>query len=161
MSLAPAPIDGEPAAPPDRAEARDRLPAGNPERRVGVPDAGPVERVADDGDLVVADEHLVDERRADDAVPVERQVAERRRRHAAEQQRNGALVVPGLVFGDREASEDLVLRRRVPVDAPVALVGADRRQRFTDEIPGDAAAHGPVRQRVERGVGQDRRGRSG
>ena len=34
----------------------------------------------DDRDLVVADEHLVDERRSEDAVPVERQVAERRSR---------------------------------------------------------------------------------
>ncbi len=96
-------------AKPDRAEARDGLTSRDPERRVAVPDAGPVQRVGHGGDLVVPDEQLVDERRADDAVPVERQIAKRRGGHVAKEQRDCPLVVPRLVLGVREASEDLVV----------------------------------------------------
>ncbi len=69
---------GEPAAPVDRAQAGDRLPARDPEGRVGVADAAPVVQPVDVVDRVVADEDLVDQRRAEDVAPVGRQVAERR-----------------------------------------------------------------------------------
>ena len=53
--------DAAAAAPADRAESGDRLAARDPERRVGVADPRPVERVRDDRDLVVADEDFVDD----------------------------------------------------------------------------------------------------
>ena len=68
----------EPIAPPDRAQTGNRLTAGDPEGRIGIADPAPVECVPHDGDLVVAEQHLVDERRRDDSIPVEGQVAERR-----------------------------------------------------------------------------------
>src|SRR5205823_3687825 len=140
---------GESAAPADRAETGDRLTAGNAERRVRVPDSGPVQGVVHDVDSVVADEELVHERRAEHAVPVEREVTERRIAFETEEQRKRSLVVFLVVFRHRDAPEHLVLRRRVPVDADVALVGTDGGQRVADEVPADAAAYGAVGQRVE------------
>ena len=67
----------EPCTPSDRAEAGNRLTAGNPERAVRVPDAAPVERPGHDLYLVEADQGLVDERAAENTIPVERDVAER------------------------------------------------------------------------------------
>ena len=147
---------GQPAAPAYRAEARDRLAARDPEGGVAVTDSSPVQGVRDDGDPVVANQQFVDDRPADHAVPVDRQVAERRRCLVAQEQRRGALGVARLVLGEREASEDFVRRRGVPVDARVPLPRANRRQRLADIVAGDAA-HGPVRQRVRRVV-QDRKG---
>ena len=137
------------------AEAGNRLTAGNPERRVRVPDAAPVERPGHDRDLIEADQDLVDEGRIEDTIPVERDVAERRVGQAAEQQRRGPLVVARLVFGDRDASEHLVPGRGVPVDAHIALMGVRRRQRVADEIAADTAADGPIRERVERRVAEE------
>ena len=68
---------GEAATPTDRTEPRNRLTAADPEGRIGTADVRPVERSRDDRDLVVADQDLIDERRAENAVPVERDVAER------------------------------------------------------------------------------------
>src|SRR5207245_850123 len=65
-----------PGADLDRAEAGDGLTAADVERRVRVPDAGPVERLLYVRDLVEAEQHLVDESRAEDVAPVQSQVSE-------------------------------------------------------------------------------------
>jgi hypothetical protein len=126
-----------------------------PKLAFGVADAVPVERVVDDRDLVEADEQLVDERRLEHAVPVHGQVAEGCILQAAEEQRDRALVDPRLVLGKREPSEDLVVRRRAPVNPRVPLVRADRVQALAHEVAADAG-DAAVRQRVQRCVVEDR-----
>src|SRR6516165_10477947 len=81
----------QPAAQSNRAEAGDRLPACDSERSVRIADPGPVQRVAHDRDLVVARENLVDDRRAEDAVPVDGQIAERRALRPTKEQRKRTL----------------------------------------------------------------------
>jgi hypothetical protein len=155
VRVARAGADGsQTAAPSDRAEARYRLPTGNPERCVGVSDAGPVEGPAHNGDLVVPDEHFVDERGAEDAVPIDRHVAKRRIGEAAEEQWKRPFIVLGFVSCERNASKHFVVRRRAPVDAHVPLVRISRRQRVADEVAGDAA-HISIGKRIERGISQD------
>ena len=85
---------GEAAAPVDRAQARDRLPAGDPVGRVGVADAAPVVQRGDVVDRVVPDQDLVDQRGAEDVAPVDRQVAERGLGQAAGEEREGRLLRP-------------------------------------------------------------------
>src|SRR4029453_19543194 len=77
----------EAATPSDGAETGNGLTAADPEGGVRVANPGPVERLRHDRDLVVPDEHLVDDRRADDAVPVGGHVAKWRIREISEPQR--------------------------------------------------------------------------
>src|SRR5262249_11574352 len=104
----------ESPAPSDRTETVNRLASRDLEGGIRIPNAGPVQCVADDRYPVVPEQHFVDERRPDDAVPVESHVTERRGGHVAQEKWERALVVPRLVLGEREASKDLVLVRKAP-----------------------------------------------
>ena len=148
----------EPAAPSDRAEPVDRLPAGNPILGIGGADAGPVERLRSDGGTAVTDEQFVDHRRADHAVPAEADVVERLVVSRGEHERKRLSVPPVLIQGERIAAEELVVVRRAPVHAHVALMGAYRQQCFADIVPGQPPGHGAVRQRVVHHIVQDRAG---
>src|SRR5439155_5037701 len=137
-----------PGADLDRAEAGDGLTAGDVERRVRVPDAGPVERFLDVGDLVEADQHLVHERRAEDVAPVQSQVAKWPVLAQSQYEGKRVLVDLGIVFVEGEATEHLVVRGGVPVEPQVPLMGANSLVDLPHVIAGDAA-YGPVRKRVE------------
>ena len=89
----------EPRVQRELAEAGDRLTAGNSERRVRIPDAGPIERLRHNRDLVVSNDRFVDNRRAEDAIPIEGHVAERRVSQRPEQQWNRPLVVLLVIRG--------------------------------------------------------------
>ena len=140
---------------PIEAQARDRLAAGDAVLGVGVADAGPVEGVRDDRGLAVADQHLVDQRRPEHLAPVDADVVERLVVERRDLQRERVLVALVGVGREREAREQLVVRRGVPVEPQVALVRAGRELRLAHVVAGDTA-HVPVRQRVVRGVVQDR-----
>ncbi len=66
----------EPCVQRELAEPGNRLTAGDPERRVRVADAAPVERLGHDCDLVEPDQDFVDERGVENAIPVEGDIAE-------------------------------------------------------------------------------------
>ena len=59
---------------------------------------------------------------------------------------------------DREAAEDLVLVRRIPVHATIALVGADGGESFANEVTDDAAGHSAVRNGKQRGIAENASG---
>ena len=153
----PGPGRGQAAAEADRAQPGNRLPAGDPEGGVGVPDPGPVSRRPDDRDLIEPDQYFVDERGFHDPVPVDRHVAKRCVGLAAQQERHRPLARLGLVLGERKPPEHLVLGRGIPVNPEIALVGTVGGQRLAHVITGHARDR-PVRQRVQIRVVEQRGG---
>jgi len=71
-------------------------------------------------------------------VRVDGQVADGRLGPRREQEREGLLVRLGLQFGEREAEEELVAVRRVPVETEVTLMRAGGGEGVADVVVVDA-----------------------
>src|SRR5207249_12314642 len=82
------------------------------------------------------------------------EVAERAVLPEAQQEGKRVFVDLGIVLVEREAPEYLVVRRGVPVDSQVTLMGTHGLVHVAYVVSGDAA-DAAVRQRIERGVAED------
>ena len=150
------PGSGEAAGPVERGQPGDRLAAGDAVAGVAVADARPVVGLLRHGDAAEPDQRFVDHRRPEDAVPVEGDVVERLVVAGREHQRHRLDVAPVFIRRERVAAEELVVGRPAPVDAGVALVGANAEQGLADVVAGNAAGNVAIRQRIVRGVAQQR-----
>ena len=115
-----------PRAPPDLAQARDGLSAGDPVE--ALPSPMPAQSIVSEEDRrsVVADEQLVDDRRPEHVVPVEAEVAEGLIVRRGQDERERLLVPRGpRSLAIEKRTKSLSFGGGVPVQAQVALVGAD------------------------------------
>ena len=118
----------------DLGEAGDGLRPTDAELVVQLAEVAQVERRAVERVVVVADEQVVDDVGAEDAVPVAGDAPERVLAERPVEQRHGRLLGLGEVRLLRVAHVDLVVGRGVPVDLDVVLVRALRGRRLAEVV---------------------------